>query len=165
VEIRKLSMRNPDAVVVGSGPNGLAGAVTLARAGMAVDVIEGGSTPGGGCRTEELTVAGFSHDVCSAAHPLVAASEFFRGSVESGAIDLLQPNVAFAHPLDDGREAIARRDVDGTARGLGRDAAAYRRLMSPLVRDSAGIVSAVMSPIRSVPEHPLAAARFGLQGV
>ena len=95
-------MRIPDAVVVGSGPNGLAGALTLARAGMAVDVIEGASAPGGGCRTEELTVAGFRHDVCSAAHPLVAASAFFRGPVEAGGIDLLQPSVAFAHPLDGG---------------------------------------------------------------
>jgi phytoene dehydrogenase-like protein len=113
---------------------------------MTVEVIEGASTPGGGCRTEGLTVTGFRHDVCSAAHPLVAASEFFRGPVEAGSIDLLQPRVAFAHPLDGGREAIAIRDVEFTARGLGRDAVAYRRLMSPLVRDSDDIVSAVMSP-------------------
>jgi phytoene dehydrogenase-like protein len=158
-------MKIPDAVVVGSGPNGLAGALTLARAGMTVEVIEGASTPGGGCRTEGLTVTGFRHDVCSAAHPLVAASEFFRGPVEAGSIDLLQPRVAFAHPLDGGREAIAIRDVEFTARGLGRDAVAYRRLMSPLVRDSDDIVSAVMSPIRSVPHHPFAAARFGLEGL
>ena len=110
------TMRAPDAVVVGSGPNGLAGALTLGEAGLAVDVIEGAPTQGGGCRTEELTVAGFRHDVCSAAHPLVAASRFFRSTVESGRITLLQPDVAFAHPLEGG----ACRDRE---RGRGRDSA------------------------------------------
>jgi phytoene dehydrogenase-like protein len=163
-------MRAPDAVVVGSGPNGLAGAVTLARAGLVVAVLEAAATPGGGCRTEELTIPGFVHDVCAAAHPLVAASPFFRGlvsdpSAEGPAIKLLRPRVAFAHPLDGGRAVIVTRSVDETATGLGRDAAGYRRLLSPLVRDSEGIIAAVMAPIRSVPDHPLGAGRFALEGL
>ena len=124
-------MRSPDAVVVGSGPNGLAAALTLARAGLMVDVIEGSDSPGGGCRTAELTLPGFRHDICSAAHPLLATSPFFRPIVECGSINVLTPEVAFAHPLDGGRAAILRGDVDETARGLGRDASRYKKLFSP----------------------------------
>jgi phytoene dehydrogenase-like protein len=158
-------MRSPDAVVVGSGPNGLAGALTLARSGLVVDVIEGAASPGGGCRTEELTLAGFRHDVCSAAHPLLASSSFLTGPLDRGGIKLLTPEVAFAHPLDGGRAAIVRGDVEETALSLGRDAASYKRLFSPLVRNSDRIMSAVLSPIRSVPDHPLAVGRFALEGV
>ncbi len=125
-------MRTPDAVVVGSGPNGLAAAITLARAGLTVDVFEGAATPGGGCRTEELTLPGFHHDVCSAVHPLAAASPFFLGTdLAARGVRLLAPKVAFAHPLDGGRAAAVSGSVDETAAGLGADAAAYRRLMAP----------------------------------
>src|SRR6266700_208904 len=95
-----------DAIVVGSGPNGLAAAVTLARSGLAVHVIEGADTPGGGCRTDELTRPGFRHDVCSAVHPLAAASPFFRQlDLAALGVTLRTPKVAFAHPLDGGRAA------------------------------------------------------------
>src|SRR5260370_10931468 len=98
--------RTPDAVVVGSGPNGLAAAVTLARAGLSVRVIEGAATPGGGCRTDELTLPGFRHDVCSAVHPLAVASPFFTGiDLAARGVRLLTPKITFAHPLDGGRAA------------------------------------------------------------
>ena len=159
-------MRAPDAVVVGAGPNGLASALTLARAGLAVDVFEGARTPGGGCRTENLTLPGFRHDVCSAVHPLAAASPFFLGTdLAARGVRLLTPKVAFAHPLDGGRAAAVSGSVDETAGGLGADAGAYRRLMGPLVRDSGAIVPAVLAPLRSVPEHAAAVSRFGLRGV
>src|SRR6202051_2875633 len=117
-------MRSPDAVVVGSGPNGLAAAVTLARAGLVVDVYEGTDTPGGGCRTEELTLPGCLHDVCSAVHPLLIESPFFRGvDLESGGVKLCTPTIAFAHPLDGGRAGAVSRSVDETASRLGSDAA------------------------------------------
>ena len=159
-------MRVPDAIVVGAGPNGLAAGITLARAGLAVDVFEGAATPGGGCRTEQLTLPGFQHDVCSAVHPLAAASPFFLGTdLAARGVRLLTPKVAFAHPLDGGRAAAVSGSVDETAGGLGADAGAYRRLMGPLVRDSGVIVPAVLAPLRSVPEHAVAVSRFGLRGL
>jgi phytoene dehydrogenase-like protein len=152
--------------VVGAGPNGLAAALTLARAGLAVDVFEAACTPGGGCRTEELTLPGFRHDVCSAVHPLAAASPFFLGTdLASRGVRLLTPKVAFAHPLDGGRAAAVSGSVEETAGGLGPDASAYRRLIGPLVLNSAAIVPAVLAPLRSLPEHAIAVSGFGLRGL
>jgi phytoene dehydrogenase-like protein len=161
-----VSQSAPDAVVVGSGPNGLAAAVTLARAGLSVDCYEGADTPGGGCRTAALTLPGFRHDVCAAVHPLVAASPFFRRVDLAGrGVRLLTPDVAFAHPLDGGRAAAVVRSVDDTAETLGTDADAYRRLFGPLARDADRFVPTVLSPLRSAPSHPIAMARFGLPGL
>ncbi len=155
-----------DAVVVGSGPNGLAAAVTLAAAGRSVVVFEGADTPGGGCRTEALTLPGFAHDVCSAVHPLVAASPFFAGAAFEGLRQSLrQPQVAFAHPLDDGRAAAASVSLEATLATLDGDGPAYRRLMAPLVDGSEAIVDAVLGPLRSVPRHPGTVARFALPGL
>jgi phytoene dehydrogenase-like protein len=156
----------PAAIVVGSGPNGLAAALTLARAGVAVEVLEGADTPGGGCRTQELTLPGFEHDVCSSVHPLAVASPFFqRANLAAHGMRLRFSPVAFAHPLDGGRAAAVRGSVAQTAQGLGADAAAYRRLFGPLVRDAGLIVPTVLAPLRSVPRHPAAMARFGLIGL
>src|SRR5450755_475114 len=125
--------RELDVVVVGSGPNGLAAAVTMAAAGLRVQVIEGASTIGGGCRTEELTLPGFRHDVCSAAHPLAVASPFFRRfDLAARGVTLAWPEVEFAHPLDGGRAAVVSRSVTETASRLGRDGRAYQRLMGPV---------------------------------
>ena len=152
--------------MVGSGPNGLAAAVTLARAGLEVHVIEGAATPGGGCRTQELTLPGFRHDVCSAVHPLAAASPFFLGAgLAAQGMTLLTPKVAFAHPLDGGRAAALAGPVAETAGGLGPDAGPYRRLLEPLVRDAHLTLPDILAPLRSVPIHPLAMARFGLDGI
>jgi phytoene dehydrogenase-like protein len=155
-----------DAVVVGAGPNGLAAAITLARAGLAVEVFERAATPGGGCRTEELTLPGFRHDVCSAVHPLAVASPFLATiDLAARGVELLYPKVAFAHPLGGGRAAALRPEVSETAAGLAQDAKSYRRLMQPLVKDADVIVRQVLAPLRSLPAHPVAMARYGLPGL
>jgi len=138
----------------------------LARAGLSVEVFEGAPTPGGGCRTAELTLPGFRHDVCSAVHPLLIASPFFRGiDLAARGVGLCMPKIAFAHPLDGGRAAALLPSVDETAESLGRDGPAYRRLVAPFVRDIDKILPAILSPLRSVPSHPFAMARFGMTGL
>jgi phytoene dehydrogenase-like protein len=155
-----------DAVVVGSGPNGLAAALTLARAGLSVEVFEGASSPGGGCRTEELTLPGFRHDVCSTIQSMVTISPFFKAfSDVSDAFTLLKPEIALAHPLDDGRAAVVEGSVDQTTSLLGADAAVYQRLFSPLVEQADSVAASVLAPLRSPPRSPLTMARFGLNGL
>jgi phytoene dehydrogenase-like protein len=155
-----------DAIVVGSGPNGLAAAVTLAAAGLRVHVIEGADTPGGGCRTEELTLPGFRHDVCSAAHPLAIASPFFRrfGPAARG-VRFAHPEVTYAHPLDGGRAAVVTRSVSDTAARLGGDAAAYLRLMRPLIGDGYALADAALSSMRRPPRYSAALAACARHGL
>src|SRR5436309_7381625 len=125
-----------DAVVAGSGPNGLAAAITLARAAYSVLVLEANSTIGGGARSAELTLPEFVHDICSAVHPLAAGSPFFKTlPLERFGLSWIQPQIALAHPLDDGSAACLHQDVDLTSEELGHDARAYRNLMKPLARD------------------------------
>jgi phytoene dehydrogenase-like protein len=141
-----------DAVVVGSGPNGLAAALVLARAGLQVEVHEAAPTLGGGARSAELTLPGFLHDVCSAAHPMAIASPFFRAfDLAAHGVEMLQPEVAYAHPLDGGRAGLAWRDLDRTAEGLGRDGAAWRSLLGPLVARWRDAVATAMSDFRHLP--------------
>ena len=143
-----------DAIVVGSGPNGLAAAVTLAAAGLRVHVIEGAASPGGGCRTEELTLPGFRHDLCSAAHPLALASPFFRRfDPAARGVRFAHPEVVYAHPLDGGRAAVVTRSVTDTAARLGRDETAYRRLMQPLADGGNAVADAVLSSLRRPPGY------------
>ena len=152
----------PDAVVVGSGPNGLAAAITLAQAGRSVVVYEGAETIGGGMRSAELTLPGIVHDVCSTIQGTSLASPFFRAlDLPSLGVELLHPGAPLAHPLDDGRVAMLERSVAATAAGLGVDADRYRHLMAPLVRDADKLMPFVLGPFDPFPRHPLAAARFG----
>jgi phytoene dehydrogenase-like protein len=158
-------MSAADAIVVGSGPNGLAAALTLARAGLGVEVFEGAPTVGGGTRTEALTLEGYRHDVCSSVHPALVASPLFQSlDLPALGVHLRQPEVAFAHPLDGGRVGALSRSVDDTAASLGVDAEAYRRVMGPLVESLDAIVPYVLGPMRSIPKDPIALARFARLG-
>src|ERR671928_2174455 len=125
-----------DAVVVGSGPNGLAAAVELARNGQRVAVLEGRSTIGGGARSAEITLPGFVHDLGSAIHPLGYASPFFRSlPLREHGLEWIHPPAPLAHPFDDGSAAVLERSVGETGETLGPDARAYRGLMGPIARD------------------------------
>ena len=153
-----------DAVIIGSGPNGLAAAITLARAGRSVLIIEGQSDIGGGTRSQELTLPGFTHDVCSAVHPMALISPFFRElPLEQHGLTWIQPPLPLAHPLDDGSAAVLDRSIEQTAANLGQDGARYKRVFTPLVRDWPLLESFLLG-ISHVPRDPFAAARFGLRG-
>ncbi len=154
-----------DAVVVGSGPNGLAAAIAIARAGRLVLVIEAKETIGGGARTAELTEPGFLHDVCSAIHPMAAGSPFLsRLPLQEHGLEWIHPPAPVAHPFDDGPAAVLERSIATTSEALGGDSAAYTRLMSPLVRDWDSLVVDLLGTLR-MPRHPLLLARFGLNAV
>jgi phytoene dehydrogenase-like protein len=157
---------SPEAVVVGAGPNGLAAAIALAQAGRSVAVFEAAETVGGGCRSAELTLPGFVHDVCSAIHPLGVGSPFFRTlPLAEYGVEWLHPDVPLAHPLDDGTAVVLERSVEATAAGLGRDGAAYQRLMAPLVADTNKILADLLGPLPLPPRHPIALTRFGLAAI
>ncbi|MFC5338689.1 phytoene desaturase family protein [Leucobacter denitrificans] len=151
-----------DAVIVGAGPNGLAAAVTLARAGLSVRVFERTSNIGGGTATSELTLPGFHHDVCSAVHPLAFESRFFREFELAERVPFVVPEISFAHPLDGGRAGIAYRDLARTREVLGRDGAAYEALIRPLAERASKIADFTGSTLLRIPPDPLTAARFGL---
>jgi phytoene dehydrogenase-like protein len=144
----------------------LAAALTMAQAGLRVEVFEGAESVGGGTRTEALTLEGFRHDVCSAVHPSLVASPFFQAlDLPALGVQLLQPEVAFATPLDGGRAVALYRSVTETAAHLGGDEQAYRDLMQPLVDHLAPTVAHVLGPMRSIPRHPLALLHFARVGL
>ena len=156
-----------DAIVVGAGPNGLAAAITLARAGRSVIVYEAADEAGGGMRTAELTLPGFRHDPCATIVPLTVASPFFRSvDLARRGVQLIHSDAPFAHPLDDGNAAVLERSVAATAAGLGaRDGRAWARLFGPLVRSAGQLAAEILRPVVHVPRHPLVLARFGLPGL
>jgi len=155
--------RTYDAIVVGSGPNGLAAAITLAQAGLSVVVFEAKSTIGGGTRSAELTLPGFVHDICSAIHPLSIGSPFFcMLPLAKYGLEWIHPLAPLAHPFDDGTAAMLERSIDTTSETLGgQDAAAYRKLMGSLVPDWNNLAADLLSPLH-LPKHPIGLARFGL---
>jgi phytoene dehydrogenase-like protein len=156
----------PTAIVVGSGPNGLAAALTLAAEGVDVTVLEASDSIGGGTRSDEVTLPGLLHDVCSGFHPLAVDTAFSR-AFDLGAHGLrwAYPEIQYAHPLDDGTGAAVWRSVDQTARALGRDEGSYRRLFGALERRFDLIAEEFLQPMLHVPRHPLALARFGAYSV
>lgn len=158
-------MASADAVIVGSGPNGLAAAIVLAQAGLKVRVYEADAVPGGGVRSAELTLPGFLHDICSAVHPFALASPLFRTlPLADHGLEWVEPPAMVAHPFEDQPAAVCYRSLDATARGLGVDADGYRRLMRPLLENWARIEPAVLGPLRW-PRHPIALARFGIDAL
>ena len=159
-------MTQSDAVVVGAGPNGLAAAIVLARAGRSVKVIEGAETIGGGARTMELTQPGFHHDVCSAVHPLGLGSPFFRElPLEDFGLRWVQPEIPYAHPLSPREAVFIERSVEATAAQLGNaDGQEYLNRIGPFVEGWSNIESQLLGPVLRVPKHPLAMARFGWVG-
>ena len=150
-----------DAVVVGSGPNGLAAAITIASAGRSVLVVEASDTIGGGIRTKELTLPGFRHDVCAAIHPLGLASPFFRSlDLKSHGLTWIHPEIPLAHPLDGEEAVLMRRSLKRTADGLGHDSGAYTEMISPLLKAWKDLVYELLKPL-GPPRHMLALLRFG----
>lgn len=156
-----------DAIVIGSGPNGLAAAITIARAGHSVLVLEARDTIGGGMRSQELTLPGFVNDVCSAIHPLGVASPFMRTlPLDQYGLTWIYPSAELAHPLDDGTAALLERSIAQTIATLDGDAAAYQGLMAPLVADWSILADAFLGPLRpQLLRHPFVAAHFGLEAI
>ena len=158
-------MPQPDAIVIGSGPNGLAAAITLAQAGWKVSVFEAERTAGGGARSAQLTLPGFTHDICSAIHAMAVASPFFRTlPLHRYGLEWIEPSAQLAHPFDDGSAAVVERSLEQTARGLDRDRDAYIRLFGGVVRDWPRLERAVLGPF-TWPRHPFALASFGLRAL
>jgi phytoene dehydrogenase-like protein len=153
-----------DAVVVGAGPNGLAGAIVLAAAGLHVVVLEAEETLGGGARTLDLVSPGYRHDLCSSVHPMGLASPFYRAfDLARHGVEMLRPEAAYAQPIEGARAGIAWSDLDRTVAELGPDGESWRSLLGPLAHDWRGLVDALLSDFRSVPGAPLTALRFGLR--
>jgi phytoene dehydrogenase-like protein len=151
------------AVVVGSGPNGLAAAVTLARAGVTVTVLEAAERIGGGTRSSELTVPGLLHDDCSAVHPMGVASPFLRSlNLHEYGLRWRWAPVDLAHPLDGGRAGVLTRSLDATVAHLGADGRTWRRLFEPLVGGFEDLTGELFRPVLHLPRHPVRLARFGV---
>lgn len=158
----KLEKRDYDAIVIGSGPNGLAAAILLQQNGLSVLLIEGKDTIGGGMRSAELTLPGFTHDICSAIHPLAAASPYFETlPLAKHGLEYIYPEIVAAHPFDNGKVAVLKKSIEETAAQFDEDAGAYKDLMESIVKNWPSIASDVLGPLH-FPKHPFAMAKFGL---
>jgi len=154
-----------EGVVVGSGPNGLAAAIVLARAGLSVTVLEAQGEIGGGTRSSELTLPGFLHDVCSAVHPMAVASPFLRTlPLNDHGLEWIYPPFALAHPFDDGTAAVLENSIDDSCKSLGADGKSYRRLIGPLISNWSVLEESILGPLRPF-SHPLSMARFGIHAI
>lgn len=161
----QLEKRDYDAVVVGSGPNGLAGAILLQQAGLSVLVVEAKNTIGGGLRSAQLTLPGFTHDVCSAIHPMAAGSPFFNTlPLRDHGLEFINPTVSAAHPFDDGTAAVLKNSLTETAELLGADKDVYVNMIKPIVKDWNDLTKSILGPLR-MPSRPLTLAGFGLKGL
>ena len=158
-------LKNYDAIIVGSGPNGLAAAITLARAGLSVVVYEARDTVGGGMRSAELTKPGFIHDICSAIHPLAAASPFFQElPLTQFGLEWIEPPLALAHPLDSEFPVILERSVKKTSEGLGQDSKSYSKIIGSLLRKWPKLLPELLRPAR-IPANPARLLSFGRYGI
>jgi phytoene dehydrogenase-like protein len=165
VRMRKLDLPKADAIVVGSGPNGLAAAIRLAQAGWRVVVVESAATPGGGVRSAELTRPGFVHDICSSVYPMTVCSPFLRTlPLKEHGLDWIFPPAPLAHPFDDGSAALLHHSLEETVAGLGQDGDAYRRLIGSLAPRWQDLLADALAPLH-FPRHPFLMARFGLRGL
>ena len=154
-----------DAVVVGSGPNGLAAGITLQQQGLSVLIVEGKETIGGGLRSAQLTIPGFTHDICSAIHPMAAGSPFFKTlPLRDHGLEFVNPNICAAHPFDNGEAAVLLNSFEETANWLGHDGDTYKKLIGPLVSSWPLIAKDVLGPL-GIPKNPFAYARFGLDAI
>jgi phytoene dehydrogenase-like protein len=161
----KLDLPKADAIVVGSGPNGLAAAIRLAQAGWPVTVVESAATPGGGVRSAELTLPGFVHDVCSSVYPMGLCSPFLSTlPLKDHGLEWVFPAVPLAHPFDDGTAALLRHSLDETVAGLGADGAAYRRVIGDLLPRCPELLANILGPLKP-PRHPFLMAKFGLRAI
>lgn len=155
-----------DAVIIGSGPNGLAAAIRLAEEGLSVKVFEKKETIGGGTRTDELTLPGFHHDVCSAIHPMAKASPYLQSlPLEDFGVKWIRPMIPVAHPLDDEPAGVLFRSLDKTVNHLGRDGNTYRRIVEPFLDSWDELLPGLLGPFRLLPDHPFLMARFGRHGL
>ena len=160
-----MEKRDFDAVVVGSGPNGLAAAITMQQQGLAVLLIEGKESIGGGLRTAEITLPGFMHDICSAIHPTAIASPYLKTlPLQSHGLEYIFPDIAAAHPFDDGTAGVLNRSLEKTAQSLGIDEQAYLKLFRPILKDWDGLIKDIMAPLH-IPANPFAMAGFGLKAL
>jgi len=158
-------LKKYDAIIVGSGPNGFAAAITLQRQGLSTLIVEGADTIGGGMRTKELTLPGFKHDVCSAIHPMAMASPFMRSlPLKEYGLEFTQATYPAAHPLDKGDAAVLHHSLEETAQDLGVDARTYTKLILPIINRWESLALDTMGPLR-FPRHPLDLASFGLKAL
>lgn len=159
-------MTKLDAVVVGAGPNGLSAAITLARAGLRVQLLEAHTEVGGALQTRELTLPGFRHDYGSAIHPLAVASPAFREwPLHAFGLDWVYPDAPVVHTYLPGQTVVLEQSLDATAESLGRDGKAWKRLFGPLLGNWEGLLHDILRPLFRIPSSPFTLARFGLAGL